>query len=91
MKTRKQLHGVIDNYDPECIFQVLKMFSVPRKNNKLMLHLHHTQARTCSTPVVFCFAHSKNSGAGSTVSLSVSLLVGVFPFEFSFLCLFPSC
>lgn len=63
MKTRKQLHGVIDNCNAECVFQVLKIFSMPGKNNKLMLHLHHTQARTCSTPVVFCFAHSNNSGA----------------------------
>lgn len=63
MKTRKQLYGVTDIYNSEYVFQVLKMFSVPGKNNKLMLHLHHTQARTCNTPVVFCFAHSNNSSA----------------------------
>lgn len=63
MKTRKQLHGVIDSCDSECVFQVLKAFSLPGENHKLVLHLYHTQAKTCSTPVVFCFAHSNNSGA----------------------------
>lgn len=63
MKTRKQLHGVTDSCNSECGFQVLKMASVQGKNNKLMLHLHHTQARTCSTPLIFCFAHSNDSGA----------------------------
>lgn len=63
MKTRKQLHGTIVSCNSECVYQVLKMFSVPGKNNKQVLDLHHTQARTCSTPVVFCFAHSNDSGA----------------------------
>lgn len=47
----------------QCVFQVLKMFSLPGENHKLMLHLYHTRAKTCSTPVVFCFARSNNSGA----------------------------